>query len=304
MGAGTVIQGAGVLVTGASSGIGRATARELARHGARLAVVARRGELLETLADEVARDGCARPHVIVADLAVRGVARDVAAQARAALRDVDILVNNAGGGVGGAQFAVGDGDAGREAFEINYWSPLALIAELVPPMRARRHGAVVNVTSLAQVAAWPGFGGYASTKAALALATRTLRTELHGAGVQVVEVIPGPVDTAVQAETRLIPGIERMLDTTPLGSPDELAYLVVRALRRGRTRVIYPRRSRIGYVLPALAQRYSHALATRTLSRLDDATRESILSMVVRSGSMGDAVAREARAQWERAHLS
>jgi len=302
MARGIAVDGATVLLTGASSGIGRATARELARAGARMAVVARRRELLDKLAADLAREGCRPLHAITADLAVRGVARDVAAQARRALGDVDILVNNAGGGVGGAQFAVADGDAGREAFEVNYWTPLALIGEFVPAMRARGRGAVVNVTSLAQVAAWPGFGSYAATKAALALSTRTLRTELHGSGVSVLEVVPGPVDTAVQGETRLIPGIERMLDTTPLGSAEELARLIVRALRRGSPRLVYPRRSRLGYALPGLAQWYSHRLATRTLSGLDAATRESVLAMVVRSGSMGDEVAREARAQWERAH--
>jgi len=98
---GTAIEGAGTLLTGASSGIGRATALELAGRGARLAVVARRGDRLEALAEEIVALGCNRPAVLVADLAVTGVAHDVAAQARSALGDIDILVNNAGGGVGG-----------------------------------------------------------------------------------------------------------------------------------------------------------------------------------------------------------
>jgi short-subunit dehydrogenase len=299
---GITIQGAATLLTGASSGIGRATALQLGRRGARLAVVARRGEMLESLAGEVVALGGARPAVIVADLAHPGVAHTVAEQARDALGDVAILVNNAGGGVGGTQWAVGDSAPGREAFEVNYWSPLALIHDLVPAMRIRGRGAIVNVTSLAQVTAWPGFGAYAATKAAFALSTQTLRTELHGSGVDVVEVIPGPVDTAVQAETRLLPGIERMLDATPLGNPDELARLVVRALQRGRTRVVYPRANRVAYALPALARWYSRRLAIRSFSKLDEPTREAMLSTVVRSGSMGDTVARDARARWEQAH--
>jgi uncharacterized protein len=298
------IDGAGTLVTGASSGIGRATALRLARRGARLAIAARRRELLESLADEVAAEGLARPAVLVADLAQRDAAHALAQAAVERLGDVDILVNNAGGGVGGAMHAVGDGDAGREAFEINYWSPLALLQEFVPPMRRRGHGAVVNVTSMAQVTAWPGFGAYAATKAAFALATRTMQTELHGSGVHVVEVIPGPVDTAVQGETRLLPGIERMLNTSPLGDPDELAALIVRALEKGQTRVIYPRRNAVGFVLPGLARRYVHRLATRSNAALDESRREELLGTVVRSGSFGDPLAREARAAWERAHQS
>jgi short-subunit dehydrogenase len=296
------IDGAGTLVTGASSGIGRATALRLARRGAHLAVAARRRELLESLADEIAAEGLPRPTVLVADLAQRGAAHALAEAATGSLGDVDILVNNAGGGVGGAMHAVGDGDAGRAAFEINYWSPLALLQDLVSPMRRRGRGAVVNVTSMAQVTAWPGFGGYAATKAAFALATRTMQTEMHGSGVHVVEVIPGPVDTAVQGETRLLPGIERMLATSPLGTPDELARLIVRALERGQSRVIYPRRNAFAFVLPGVARRYVHRLAVRSNAALDESRREELLGTVIRSGSMGDPPAREARAAWERAH--
>ena len=154
-----------------------------------------------------------------------------------------MLINNAGGGVGGAQWTVGDADPAREAFEVNYWSPLALVARMVPGMRERRQGAVVNVTSMSQVSTWPVFGAYAATKAALALASETLRLELTGSGVHVLEAIPGPIDTAVQGETRLVPGIDRMLDRVPLGDASEMARRIVRALERRRAHVIYPRRA-------------------------------------------------------------
>jgi uncharacterized protein len=296
------VDGAGVLLTGASSGIGRATAKRLAARGARLAVVARRRELLDSLAEEIVAAGGRRPFVLTEDLSQRGAAHAVAAASLRELGVVDILVNNAGGGVGGSQWAVGDGDEGREAFEINHWSPLALIHDLVPPMRQRGRGAVVNVTSGAQVTAWPGFGAYAATKASFALATRTLDMELHGSGVHVLEVIPGPVDTAVQGETRLLPGIERMLDQGRLGDPDVLAARIVDALERGRRRVlIYPPRMRLPFTLPGLARWYVRRLAARTWSAVDTAQREELLGMVVRSGSMGDAIARDAREAWERA---
>ena len=296
----TAIRGARILITGASSGIGRATAVRLAAEGARLAITARRETLLHELADAIAWAGHARPAVLVADLSRPGAAQRLAVEAMAALGDVDILVNNAGGGVGGMVWSVGDGDAGREAFEVNYWSPLALIQALVPRMRERGTGAVVNVTSLAQVTAWPGFGGYAATKAALALATQTLEMELAGSGVLVVEVVPGPVDTAVQGETRLLPGIERMLDRMPLGDPEVIAVRIVRALQRGKRRVIYPGRGRLVYWLPGVARWYGRRLAGRAWRSVDTPTREALMAMVVRSGSRGDMVAREAREAWER----
>src|SRR4051794_7057616 len=213
--AGVLLGGQGGLVTGASSGIGRELALVLAGRGARLVLAARRAERLDALAAEVVRRGHERPEAIATDLSHRGAAARLAEEAQAALGEVDVLVNNAGGGVGGSQWAVGDDDAAREGVEVNYWSPMALTQALVPGMRRRGHGAVVNVTSVAQVNTWPGFGGYAATKAALGVATETLRLELSGSGVHVLEAIPGPVDTAVQGETRLIPGIERMLDRVP-----------------------------------------------------------------------------------------
>jgi short-subunit dehydrogenase len=298
---GITVDGSAVLLTGASSGIGRELALALAARGARLAIAARRVALLEKLADEIGGRGRPRPVVLEADLARRGAAAALAEEARSALGRVDVLVNNAGGGVGGSQWAVGDADAAREAFEVNLWSPLALVQALVPAMRQRRRGAVVNVTSISQVSTWPVFGAYAATKAALALATETLRLELLGSGVHVLEAIPGPVDTAVQAETRLVPGIERMLDRVPLGDAATMARSIVRALERGRGHVVYPRRAALAHLLPALARASNRRLAARVARETDPAVMELVLSTVVRTGSMGDDAPRMAREAWEAA---
>jgi uncharacterized protein len=291
------VAGRRILLTGASSGIGRALARELAARGAALAVAARREGLLEELAGEIEREGGSRPVVLASDLSKRGAAAELAQRATAELGGVDALVNNAGGGVGGTQWAVGDHDAAREAFEVNFWSPVALAAALVPPMRERRSGAVVNVTSMAQVTTMWAMGHYMASKAALARATEALRLELTGSGVHVLEVIPGPVDTAVQAETRLVPGAGEVLDRAPLGDAPALARLAVRALERGRPRVIYPRPMRALYALPLIDRWYMPRQARRVADRID--TEDA---RVIRSGSMGDDVAREARAAWEREH--
>jgi uncharacterized protein len=293
------LSGTPVLLTGASSGIGRELALVLADRGARLAITARRRDRLDDLAQTIADRGHERPAVIEADLARPGAAQTLAREAVAELGRVEVLVNNAGGGVGGSQWAVGDADAAREAFEVNYWSPLALVHAVVPSMREQRKGAVVNVTSMAQINTWPVFGAYAATKAALALATETLRLELSGSGVHVLEAIPGPVDTAVQGETRLAPGIERMLDRVPLGDAAEMARRIADALSRGRTRVIYPRRAALAYLLPAAARADTRRLAARVARETDAATLEGLLSIVVRTGSTGDA--QQTREAWEAA---
>jgi short-subunit dehydrogenase len=298
--AGTTIEGRRVLLTGASSGIGRELARELAQKGAILAISARRQRELEALAEEITRGGHREPVVIAADLAERGQAAQLAEQAADALGHVDVLINNAGGGVGGQIWVIGDRDEAREAFEINLWSPLALIRSVVPAMRDRGEGMVVNVTSMAQVSTWPGFGAYAATKAALALATETLALELIDSPIHVLEVAPGPVDTAVQGETRLAPGIELMLKRSPLGDARELARRIVRSMERGSARLIYPPRARVGYVLPALVRHDVRRLAARAAKEVDPALREGLTGLVVRTGSMGDEITRQARDAWER----
>jgi uncharacterized protein len=293
------VRGRGVLLTGASSGIGRATAVALAARGARLALVARTESALHTLSDEIVAAGGSRPAVVPADLSLRGAAADAAARAMRALGDVEVLVNNAGGGVGGGQWSVADGDPAREAFEVNLWSPLALIGEVVPRMRERGAGVVVNVTSGAQSATWPCFGTYAATKTAFAMTTETLRLELDGSGVHVVEVVPGPVATAVQGETRLIPGIDRLLKPLGMGTPARAAELIVEAIERRRDRVVYPRATIVGLVLPGIARRRTRRLAHRHFTALPVADREAVLSLNVRSGSAGDDNARGAREAWQ-----
>jgi len=282
-----VLTGKHVLVTGASSGIGRAIARALAREGAKLAIAARRAEALQALADEISAEGGSAV-VLAADLSKRGEAEELGRRAAIALDGIDVLVNNAGVGIAGAQHVVGDDDMARELFETNYWSPLALTRALAPSMIARGGGAVVNVTSLASVAPFPLTGHYGSSKAALALATETLRAELRGSGVAVLHVLPGPVETAMLAEVKAVPGIR--LGAMPKGDAPTLARLVVSALKRGKRTVVYPRSLAIARALPTVAQRISSML----VPPLDPADR-----LAIRGGSTGDPRALEARAAFE-----
>jgi short-subunit dehydrogenase len=239
------------------------------------------------------------PAVFEVDLSERGEAKGLAAAAREALGEVDVLINNAGGGVGGRIVAVGDRDEAREAFEVNYWSPLALIQALGPGMLKRRSGTIVNVTSMGQVSTWPSFGAYASTKAALSVAAETLAMEMEGSGVHVMEVLPGPVDTAVQGETRLAPGIERMLKRVPMGDAATMARRIADGMEHRRKRVIYPRQAAVGHFFPALVRWDGRRLAARTARELGAQEREALESLVVRTGSMGDEITRQARDAWE-----
>jgi NAD(P)-dependent dehydrogenase (short-subunit alcohol dehydrogenase family) len=268
--AGVQIAGSTILLTGASSGIGRELAKEMSARGARLAISARRAPLLETLAGETVAAGHPMPVVIPADLSRRDAARTLAAEAENALGPIDILVNNAGGGVGGRIPAVGDRDEAREAFETNYWSPLALISALTPGMQQRGKGAVVNVTSMAQVSTWP------RPRRRSASRPKRLRWSWW---------TPGSTSWRSSPDRSTQPSRAR------------------HGLRRASTgccrglRLVTPP---IGYILPALARWDTRRLAARTARETDSATREALDSLVVRTGSMGDEITRQARDAWER----
>jgi uncharacterized protein len=282
-----------VLVTGASSGIGRQLARQLAARGALVGIAARSEDGLREVADEIEAAGGSRPWILPADLSAPGGADDLASRALSEIGAVDVLVNNAGTSLHGLQWIAAAGDEARELFETNYWAPLALTGALVPPMRERGAGAVVNVTSMIQVAPFPGLGHACSSKAALAIASQTLRMELDGSGVHVVEAPLGVIDTAGSYENRRLPGAERWMKGGPIGTAEEAARRIVSAIQNNDDRVIYPKRLAIGYALPGLARHYAARFARHA---------EPDESILRRTGSTGDPAQRHARAEWERRH--
>lgn len=284
-----------VLITGASSGIGWALAKAYAAEGAELVLLARRLERLQRLADEIELKGGRKPMPIVVDLSVRGEAAR-AARAIAESGDLDVLVNNAGGAVGGSVWAVADGDEARADFEVDFWSPVALIGALVPQMRRRGTGVVINVTSMRQVFAWPSFGQNTAAQTALAMITETLRLELEPFGVRVVEVIPGPIETPVQGPTKLIPGIvDAVHGRLGTATPEELAEKVVAATIDHQDRVFCPEESgRRMYENPVEARDAIAADARRVRAELPP--NELIDTFVV--GADHPLIV-DAREQWE-----
>ncbi|GAA3242386.1 SDR family NAD(P)-dependent oxidoreductase [Actinocorallia longicatena] len=255
------LAGVPVLVTGASSGIGRALAEALAGRGARLAIAARRGGLLEEVADGIGSRGAARPVVIEADLSRAGAADELAAAAVAGLGRVEILVNNAGAGLVAAQAAMGDDEGARALFETNLWSPLALTRRLLPELRASG-GTVVNVTSSLQSVPIPLLGYYGASKAALAHLTRTLRHELEGSGVSVLEIVPGATETAAR-DVGLLPWRGRPMRTPPPVSPGSAAEAIVKAIERGRRRGVHPATSLLPLELPVIGRLVARIVTPR-----------------------------------------
>lgn len=243
-----------ILLTGASSGIGRALAFALAARDATLVLAARRHQLLDEVADQIAASGQPRPIVMPTDLAEPGSAATLGRDAVHALDGiVDVVINNAGANLTGAQFLVADSAAARAVFEVNLWSPLALTAAVLPAMRAAGRGTIVNVTSTVQAVPLPLLGYYAASKAALAQATHSLRLELAETPLRVLEVVPGSTDTALRDIDEL-PWKTTAPKTLRPVPPEATAESVVRALERGDSRVGYPRYSLLPLEIPAIGR--------------------------------------------------
>jgi short-subunit dehydrogenase len=225
-----------VIVTGASSGIGEAVAREYLRRGASLTLVARRKDRLV----EIARGQEGRCHVVEADLVDYEHAADWVDGAVAALGPVDVLVNNAGVQVVRRTTETPWADGERQ-LRLNTLAPFKLTKRLLPDMVARGSGTIVDVASIAAIAPTPGMFFYSASKAALAAASEGLRGELRGTGVHVLTVYPGPVRTAMEATGRA--GYEEswmMRVFTPTGDAPVLARKIANGVASRRARIIYP----------------------------------------------------------------
>ncbi|MCX4098806.1 SDR family oxidoreductase [Nocardia sp. alder85J] len=173
------------VVTGASSGIGEATARQLAAQGCHVVVGARRLDRLQRLADEIG--GTALPLDVTDDASVRAFTD--------AVDQVDILVNNAGGAHGLAPVAEADLDDWRWMWETNVLGTLRVTKALLPKLIASGDGLIVTVTSIAALTTYENGGGYTSAKHAQGVLHRTLRDELLGQPVRLTEIAPGAVET-------------------------------------------------------------------------------------------------------------
>ncbi|MBB4895178.1 hypothetical protein FHS39_004245 [Streptomyces olivoverticillatus] len=183
---------ASALVTGASSGIGRSLAWRLAAQGADLTVVARRGELLEELAEDVRKRFRVRVEVLAADLTVAEELSTVAERLADPERPVELLVNNAGAGSRPPRPLVDqplEYEEGKVA--LNVLAPLRLTHAALSAMVPRRHGGILNVSSIAGFLPQPQGATYAATKAFLTSLTETVHCEARGHGVHVTVLCPG-----------------------------------------------------------------------------------------------------------------
>jgi len=192
------------VVTGASGGIGAATARRLAEAGFHVVLTARRTERLEALAEDLVKEGRS-----VAVHALDVTDRAAVDAFAAGLTECHVLINNAGGALGTEPVAAADPADWRTMYEVNVLGVLNVTQALLPALTASGDGTIVVMSSTAGLATYEGGGGYVAAKHGAHVIAETLRLELNGQPVRVIEIAPGMVKTEEFALTRYRGDAER-----------------------------------------------------------------------------------------------
>lgn len=212
------LDGRAVLVTGGSRGLGAALGAELARRGARVVLVARgQKELQETV--ETIRSAGGEAHALVADLADKQAIYPLVGAATGLVGPLDVVIHNASvlGTTPLRELSETECEDFTRVLEANLLGPFRLTKAVVGSMVLRGRGLVIGISSDAAVEAYPGWGAYGVSKAALDHLQRTWAAELRGTGVRVLSVDPGEMDTLMHAQA--LPDADR----TTLRAPAEVA---------------------------------------------------------------------------------
>src|SRR5262245_25443505 len=222
-----------VVITGASSGIGAALAREYARRGAILGLIARRHDPLARLAAELGVESA----LYAADVRDRYAMRAASEDFRVRFGGADVVIGNAGVSAGTLSERPDDHPVFQEILDINVMGLFNTFQPFLPAMRRAASGTLVGIASVAGFRGLPGAGGYSASKAAAITFLESLRVELRGSGVSVVTICPGYVDTPMTAANPY--PMPFMLQ------PEDAARRMARAIERRKRWTVIPWQMRL-----------------------------------------------------------
>src|SRR6058998_4216989 len=255
----TDYQGTAGIVTGASSGIGAQLARDLAARGMRVALLARRADRLAALADEIRRGG-GEAVAVPCDVAERASIEGAVAGVLERFDRVDLLVNDAGYG---RHVLFKDHDAAdiERMMRTNYLGMVWATKAVLPAMRARRRGWIVNISSVAGKLGQPDEAAYSASKFAVTGLSEGLSYELAPLGIHVMVVYPALVRTEMFTP-EVLARMPARVQRTFIDSP-EFSRAVLRALERGKYEVTVPRYVAIAYAIRTLLPRVHRRMTAR-----------------------------------------
>ena len=236
------LQNARAIVTGASSGIGRALALELAHGGAKLVVTARREDRLRQLAEEITGNG-PRVEIVAGDITDPAVRRKAIETAEDGFGGLDVLVNNAGVGAMGL-FEQADPGRVRRIMELNFFALVEMTRAALPLLKQGTRPIIVNIGSILGHRGAPHSSEYCASKFAVRGFSESLRAELSIHGIDVLLVSPGTTETEFFDVVLERTGTPGWPEHAPV-SAAEVARLTVRAIRRSRREVIPSRWGRL-----------------------------------------------------------
>ena len=240
------------IVTGASSGIGRATALALAKEGACVALAARRESSLRELADDIERMG-RKTILLPTDVTQRGQVESMAQAVLSQWGRVDILIANAGEYIQGPIVDLDPAELQR-SLDVNYFGGVYCIKAVLPAMLAQKSGHIVTVTSMDGKIGLPPDAPYVSAKFALTGFCEVLRQEVSDHGIAVTNVLPGRVDTVMIEHLRFS-------WVSPKISPESVARSIIDAIRKRKPIVIVPPQAKLLYYINVFAPRLSDRLS-------------------------------------------
>lgn len=263
------IEGQRVVITGASSGIGRAMAFSLARRGAVLTISSRAADRLEETSREVAA-ACPDAPVPVAvpcdvsnasnvSVLIGGVVERLGA--------VDVLVNNAGISVYG-ETELTPVDDFRAMMSVNFFGALNCMREVLPFMKRRERGLIVNVASVAALHGVPYLGAYGASKAALVAVSQSLRAELSESGVRIMIVYPGYTDTDIFARESKVGGARR--PDGPYAPAADVAEAIVRGMEAGGRDLVLTAQGKVLSALRGVAPSFVERAMRKIAGELRD----------------------------------
>jgi short-subunit dehydrogenase len=247
------------LVTGASSGIGEAFARRLAAEKHNLFLVARSEQKLRDLCDELSKKHDIDAKYAAVDLIEVDSDIEVFDTTEKLGIEVDWLINNAGFGSMG-DFAELDLERELEMIELNITALVALTHHYLKPMRKRKRGTIINVSSGASFQPIPFFATYAATKAFVSSFTEAIAEENRPFGVRIVALCPGTTDTGFFEASR----IQDPIKVKGVQTPEQVVDAALRGLKRGKTKVVS---GWVNYLVASVVNVLPNSLITRSLAK-------------------------------------